>query len=275
MDAFTSRSAFGAVPLIVLLSLLASPAVASSDSDDRIESEAAEQEQEEDAPGVRAQEYFDQGSRLYIEEDYTGAIIEFRKAHQLAPHPILLHNIALSNHRLGRTEEARTAAVEAEQMGADLPPESASRNRAMIVGGSTVVQAEAAASSVRIAGAAAGDTEEVSVSDSLFWTGIGAAGLGIGALAGASYINFEIQRHSNELEAAADRLSREDFAAEADEIARWQNRGKALLFSGAGLTAAGIALTAAFWPETGGDEEPGIVVAPAVDEPGMNVMYRW
>ncbi len=57
----------------------------------------------------RAREYFERGEILYDAGDYSKAAQAFILAHELAPHPLVLENIAMSYDRAGKV----TRAVEA------------------------------------------------------------------------------------------------------------------------------------------------------------------
>jgi hypothetical protein len=80
-----------------------------------------------DATKEEARRHFLQGVALFEEGNFTGALAEFRAAHQMAPNPSVLFNIGLTEKALYRYADAsRTLErylIEGNQMGAKLTPE--------------------------------------------------------------------------------------------------------------------------------------------------------
>ncbi len=62
------------------------------------------------APGseqrAEARERFDRGLKLFDQGDDDGALVEFERAYELVPHPLVLYNIGLVQIELGRPVEA-------------------------------------------------------------------------------------------------------------------------------------------------------------------------
>ena len=79
----------------------------------------------------QSREYFEQGAEFFFEERYGRALVMFRRAHRLNPHPMILYNKSLANLRLGNFEEAYRRGVEAGQM-PGLPERETVRNDARI-----------------------------------------------------------------------------------------------------------------------------------------------
>jgi hypothetical protein len=59
-----------------------------------------------DADRKEARERFDRGLRLFNQGDTGGALAEFRRAHELTAHPLVLYNIALVHAAAGRPVQA-------------------------------------------------------------------------------------------------------------------------------------------------------------------------
>jgi hypothetical protein len=62
---------------------------------------------------AEAQEHFDEGAKLYVEGEYSAAIIEFRKGHRLRPHPMFLYNIARAHQKLDQCDKVVDVATQA------------------------------------------------------------------------------------------------------------------------------------------------------------------
>lgn len=57
-------------------------------------------------PKLEARERFGRGLRLFNEGDNAGALAEFKRAHELSPHPVVAYNIGLVYGAMGRAIEA-------------------------------------------------------------------------------------------------------------------------------------------------------------------------
>ncbi|KAK4044974.1 hypothetical protein OUZ56_032380 [Daphnia magna] len=53
-----------------------------------------------DAPQKEAAMHFERGVTLYGEADYAGALVEFKRAYEIAPNPLVLYNIGQANFQL-------------------------------------------------------------------------------------------------------------------------------------------------------------------------------
>lgn len=85
-------SSRGSVALLALSLLLASvPAHAEASAPD---------------PKTEARDRFGRGLRLFNDGDNAGALAEFKRAHELSPHPVVAYNIGLVYAAMGRAVEA-------------------------------------------------------------------------------------------------------------------------------------------------------------------------
>jgi tetratricopeptide (TPR) repeat protein len=80
---------------------------------------------------VEARRRFDRGLALYNQGDLNGALAEFRLAHKLTGHPVVLYNLALVLAGLGHSAEAVEALekLQAPQLSAELGAQRAQRAR--------------------------------------------------------------------------------------------------------------------------------------------------
>lgn len=53
-----------------------------------------------EAPQKEAGTHFERGVTLYGESDYAGALVEFKRAYEIAPNPLVLYNIGQANFQL-------------------------------------------------------------------------------------------------------------------------------------------------------------------------------
>ncbi|MFB6373207.1 MAG: hypothetical protein ABEN55_08860 [Bradymonadaceae bacterium] len=59
-----------------------------------------------DSEVAEAQKHFDRGAEYYVDEKFSKAIVEFRKAQNLHPHPLFLYNIVRAYVRIGQCSNA-------------------------------------------------------------------------------------------------------------------------------------------------------------------------
>lgn len=272
---------FGAV---VVLTLLAAPAVAES---------PPQTEQTSDAE--RAQEFFDTGAQHYYEGEYGRAIVEFQKANRAHPHPLFLFNIALSNLHLQRHDRAIDAARRAEEMDQPLGAENSARNRAMIASSETVLNSGDIAEV--IAGlevdeeeadddpAVAEPTDPEPVDEPpevdeppgfgpVGWAGAAGLGTGAAAMITAGVLDAQIRSDWDDLEADMARMPDDEFDREIESIERRQLTGQILLFSGVGVAVAGAALMG-YELFVSPSETDGVAIGPRFDRPGIDVTMQW
>lgn len=204
----------------------------------------------------RAREHFEQGAEFFFEERYGRALVEFRRAHRLDPHPMILYNKSLAHLRLENTRESYNFAVAAHEMGG-LPPAESVRNIARIRGFRVAMDAEGLAETIAAASAVAdlkrseehGDdgvdvpqqreVESAGMSG-LGWTGVVLTGLGAGLLTYAGIVDYQLGGKIEEFESTT---VDEEFFRLRDEIDRDIRNGEIALYSGAGLAVLGVT----FW----------------------------
>ncbi len=270
-----------------LTSLLATGAFA--DDGDELSEEALEEIDEEDIQ--RAQDAFNEGASLYYEGEYGRAMVEFRRANELYPHPIFAHNMALANHQLGRTNRTLDAALEARELSQQatddaerLPDRADATNHGLIVSLQSLETGEEVAEAIA-ADTIDDDDEPVAVDEppegvddpssfgALGWGGVGAFVLGAGALTGAALIDRNVVSGKESLENWDDTTTA--FNEEKDSLESQQSIGKVLLFSGAGLAAVGTGLVVWELMSSPDSEGSQMAVSPSLTRPGVDVMLRW
>lgn len=263
---FPSRRLLLSIVLTSCLVTVSSPVWAG----DELSEEHVEEETDE-ADTNRAQEAFDEGARYYYDGDYSSAIVEFRRADQIHPHPIFQHNIARTNIELDRPERAYEAALEAQQRADELPPEAAATNSAIIAGYQTVFGSRDHAESAEPAVADIDATDADSHWGSLGWAGAGILGAGVAAISGAAVLDRSIVSAKDDLE---DETDPEAFDQQIETLESRQTVGRTMLWSGVALGAIGTSLVVwelATIPDDGGQ----MAVSPSLDRPGIDVLMRW
>lgn len=80
-----------------------------------------------DDDGERSREYFEQGAEFFFEGRYGRALVEFRRAYRLNPHPMIRYNKALTHFRLENYEDARDHGQALMESG-ELPDDESVRN---------------------------------------------------------------------------------------------------------------------------------------------------
>lgn len=227
---------------------------------------------------LEAQAAFDLGAEMFIQENYGRAIVEFRKAHEIHPHPVFLHNIALANKRLNRIERALESALQAQDMDQELPAGTADRNSGIIVGARTVLEAREIATAIGRTLPQAADTVDPSITPPETSTGLGALGYaGIGT-AGVGLIGLGVaavydRRILNGMEEARGMPAGADREERIDELEAMQTTGQIFLFAGAGLTVVGATLL--MIDLVGGSSDRPVAVGPSLDRPGVVVQGRF
>jgi tetratricopeptide (TPR) repeat protein len=186
--------------------------------------------------GQQAQEHSDLATKLFLERDFAAAVVEFYKAYELQPAPLLLYNIAICYQSMGDMERAAEAlgrALAHEDISATEQAAARARLLALHVFEVTHQPAEAASEVVRAPVAQAPVQGTPGWYSGLMW---GAAGLGAAGLGGALLINYSI---SDDIMAYEDaRRSGRATQRAADAISADQRLGKGLLAVGGTMAIA-------------------------------------
>lgn len=198
---------------------------------------------------ARADALYNEGAKLFVEKKYPEAILRFKNSHKIDSSPKTLYNIALCYGRLGEFSEAVDFAKSASQ--AQAASKALQRKAlARLKGFERALQATRVAkaiespSIVKVIPPKKGDTTpEGSSFGMLGWSGVGVSVLGVGLMGGALLVNGGLGQEIDDYEEEArnDPNPPRD-SARFDEISSSQTTGKVLLFSGAGLAAAGVTL---------------------------------
>ena len=272
----TRRSSLSLLAAICLMFLAASSTVSANEgpSDEDIE---------------RAEEAFSAGASFYFEGEYGRAIVEFRRAAEIYPHPIFYHNIALSHRQLGRADRTLSYAEDAREAAAKLsdldretwPARADAANSAMIASFQGVVKAQELARAVAPDEEQDGDQPVAGVTEietppqessfgALGWAGVAGVTLGVGALAGAAVMDRSILSGVEEVEQGTFDGTRQDRISELESQ---QTTGKILLGAGAGLTVVGATLVVL--ELMGGSSDQAMAIGPSLSRPGIDVRFQW
>jgi hypothetical protein len=223
----------------------------------------------EESEQQAAERFFGEGARAYIKGDYAGAVVQFLKAYQSSPDPMILYNLSLAYVGAGNLKRALTAAEKADESGA-LPEDIRPRNRARIVGLRTAITARGdVVRAARRIEMARKKNAEPSISNpakpakstpttipapppvdafgAVGWTGVGLQVVGVGVLSYAFVLHQQLGED-------IDAFKRNPSAAQKRRLDEEQTFGQALLYSGAGLAALGTGLL--FYDLFNGPENP-------------------
>lgn len=279
---FCFRRRFSFVAFVLTIALWATTASAGDElSEEEVEEEAAADE----GDMQRAQEAFDRGARHYYADEYSDAVVEFRRANQIQSHPIFKHNIALANREMGRMDRALDWAERAEAHDVDLPEETQATNLGIIQGSRVALQAPDRAEDFGVAEpepvAGTPDDEPEPVDDAGFgalgWGGVVGAVIGGAMLGGSAIVDRQIVAGIDQLEEDRDSgaIDGTEFDNRRDSLASQQTTGRILLFSGAGVAAVGATLVIVELVSGGADDRRDVAVAPSIDRPGIDLLVRW
>ena len=219
--------------LVALLFTCSAPAFAQSDED-------------------AAVEHFDNGARLFYEGDFPSAIIEFRKAYDYNPDPMILYNISLAHERLKNITEALRVGKSAAA-NPNLPPPVALRNDARIAAFSIAITADKittrTASDAKNAAIAAGFKSGVPGQQNtspiweqltpLGWSGVATASAGIVLLAYSGIVNYGLSADIARYQTTPDP---QEYKRLKDDITTRSKRGRITLYSGSALAVIGAGL---------------------------------
>lgn len=274
MSARTKRSVS---VLAAILCLLAAPPVLADDAAELEEEdfeEAAEDADEDSADLQRAQDHFDTGADLYYQGEYSQAAVEFRRAHQIHPHPMFMYNFALATKQLDRLDDTLDAALEAEAMDQQLPPEQQAGNRAMIHGAQLVLDTRESSEEI------AADLPDIDPPEAedefgpVGWIGLGAIALGTaGGVAGA-VTHYRVRGDRQELE------ERREVNPDAQAIATLESRvssretaRNALYLSAAGLVTFGTGFV--IWENMMGPDNDASALDVSIGPTNASISLTW
>lgn len=199
-----------------------------------------------------AVEHFDNGARLFYEGDFSGAIVEFRKAYDYNPDPMILYNISLAHERLKNFPEAmrvgKTAAANP-----NLPPPVALRNDARLAAFSIALTADKittrTASDAKNAAIAAGfksgfanQPDATPIWDRLSpvgWSGIASASAGVILLAYSGIVNYGLSADIARYQTTPDP---HEYNRLKNDITTRSKRGRITLYTGSALAVVGAGL---------------------------------
>lgn len=201
-----------------------------------------------------AEAYYEQGVEAFFNKNYSLAITYLQRAHALDPDPVVLYNISLAQSRLGNTREALRAALQADEMG-QMPEDTAIKNSGRIRAFQLQIAAEELAQALappeeapdlqaQITPPPSTTTlpEQKPVFSPLGWAGIGTAGVGALAIAGAGAFSLVVSNQIETYNSARQDGDYQQAAALHDQIGDRQLMGQILLYSGAGLFTLGATL---------------------------------
>lgn len=241
---------------------------------------------------ITVKEAYRAGMEHYKSGDYRKAVEEFRRVLDKKPHPVLYFNLSQAYVRLGEWEKAEKFAKRAEQK-ESLDASTTARNRGTIAGTSVVrsgrhVQKTVAdrsnsgAESVSGPGGSSGATASSRGGGFglLGWTGVGLAVTGGGAGVWSALVNARLDEMFRvwERECSGEEPPvSESCRSQRDAIQAQQTKGRALLYSGIGLGAAGVTLIAIDLIDSGGQQArrfvPHVATAPGEVRFGLSLTY--
>lgn len=240
--------------LIGLVGILASSPAWAQDSDDV----------------DQIQHHFETGVALYFDQKYDEAIDEFQKGHALYPDPIFLYNISMAHGKMGRMDQSLAIAELAESGGLGEPDSTQNRARMAALRQYRGAAEIANRSAIERMQATPEPTSEswLSQRDWRFWTGVGAAGVGVTSIIIGGIVDASLN----------DTILAYEKAAQAEDIATYNrlrktiesDQNKAITFYVVGglLVAGGSGMIA--WSLT---DEKNLVVLPTPN--GAAAAYSW
>ncbi|MFU8804357.1 MAG: hypothetical protein ACNA8W_11150 [Bradymonadaceae bacterium] len=197
----------------------------------------------------QARHHFDEGARYFYEGDFSRALVEFRRAYQLQPDPMILYNISLAHSRLGNIKDAFDAGIAASKM-EGMPAPAQVRNDARVGALSIALSADSIARSIQNTGGQASsgepDPDHIYIPPDhdtelspMGWAGVAGTAAGAGLITWALVLN---QKLGPEIEQYKSTESTEDYNERREDIDRRTTTGKIVLYSGAGLMTVGLGL---------------------------------
>ena len=199
---------------------------------------------------ARAKKHFDDGSKLYADEQYNAALVEFQEGNGLFPHPMFRYNIALCHWRLNELDDAiDQAGLAHEDLVKIGDPDATTLNLSRLTAFRRIKSAVQTADETRAQALLL--AEDVVVEDSdggsgggwaLTGIGGGLTLVGVGLLAGWGVFEISLGETIADYEAAAADGNEAEWTRLRSLLESRQATSKVLLFSGAATTAVGGAL---------------------------------
>lgn len=225
----------------------------------------------------RAQEHFEDGAEYFYEQRYGRALVEFRRAYRLNPHPIITYNMAIAHLRIGNLPEAYSAAVETHRKGG-LPESETVRNVGRMRGLGVALEAMEVAESIAEADEEVVDEPPIVEEDpgmgAMEWTGIVATALGAGLMAYSGVVNWQLDTQIEAYEQAAAQGDEAEYDRLRSEIDAATMRGRIALYSGAGLAVTGAAMWLLAGAGKGDESSANLGVFPSANE-GVAGIVQW
>lgn len=225
------------LPLLVALTLTPTLAHAQSEADRE-----------------RAAEFYQNGLKAAYAKDYGEAILQFKQGYKLDSNGLFAYNIAVANLKVGKPEEARRYARQAEARADDLNDKQRTRNLARIdavgaiLGAQQVAQRVASApdpAPIQTTSRASGEREGLGA---IGWSGLGMTIVGAG-MVGASTL---FANRVGQLQEPDGTFAPENY----DQAVRAQSTGLTLLISGGVIAVVGAGMFIyALGSRSGGAEE--------------------
>ncbi len=265
-----------AVSFIVAAAVLGG-AVSSASAQQKVDSvESTDQSDER-----KAEAYYEKGVDAFFNKKYSLAISYFQRANELDPDAVFLYNISRAHAKLGNPGDALEVALEADAKGG-LPEDTAQKNRHRIVAYGRAAAAEDVCEALN---PPVGELDEDTPDSSkeglgvVGWTGVGLASAGAASLLGAGAMTFIVSGNLDEYDTARADGDYERARGLHSDIGDRQEMGRLMLYSGAGLVAAGGAMFA--WDYFGGqesapdtDDDAKTAIFSTVDADGASVQFR-
>lgn len=256
--------------LVGVLLLVAAPTVAQDSDSAGEQQESSEPKESEKQEGEarraeKAKKVFDRGMEHYVAGEYTKAIVEFKRAHNLYPSATLLYNIAMARMNLGEDEKAAGVARNALDFdGEPLPDDSRAQARGVVDGSGVVTSARglvdasttskdgsASPSAESSEGAATAPPPKTDRSTSsggklgvLGWSGIALGGVGVAGLVGLPILASNYDQQVQRLERLSNGPSRSEFQTQRDKVESTRTTGRLLTVAAPTVTALGVGLLA-------------------------------
>ena len=208
---------------------------------------------EGDSDLEQAAEHFERGAELFFEERYGRALVEFRRAHRLNPHPMILYNKSIAYLRIGNPREARSRALGAEEMGG-LGENEKIRNLARIDSLGVVLTAREVADNIASRPEVADTLDDVDPDEppeppeppsrvgTMGWTGLGLSAIGAGLIGFAGLTHMRLSDTIESYEAAYNAGNLTQWEQLRGDIESGQRNGQIALYSGLGAALLGVSL---------------------------------